>query len=116
MVVKNMVGLIAAAIHRGCRAASKTNYSSLTTYALLPVPQDPSFPQAQFAMATDTARAAAYSQAIRRAVARRAASGQEVHAVDLGAGSGLLSLLCAKAGRSLAMHALHACGSTVTEL
>lgn len=59
---------------------------------------DASFPRVRFAALANEARAAAYQAALRRHMAKAASAGQSVHVLDVGAGSGLLSVLAAAAG------------------
>ncbi|KAL4451864.1 hypothetical protein ABPG75_007526 [Micractinium tetrahymenae] len=59
---------------------------------------DASFPQHHFAMLADEGRCQAYERAIKRAVERAKAVDGEAHVLDVGCGSGVLSLLAAKAG------------------
>jgi len=60
--------------------------------------QDASFPRFHFALLRDEHRARAYQAAISRQVSKRKALGKDVHALDLGTGSGLLAMMTAKAG------------------
>lgn len=59
---------------------------------------DSSFPQRHFNMLADHSRLAAYERAIERAVREKAQKDGEVHALDIGTGSGILALLTARAG------------------
>lgn len=69
---------------------------------------DMSFSHRHFNMLADTSRLEAYDRAIRRAVAQRAATDGEVHALDIGTGSGILALMAARAGaRSVVACDLH---------
>ena len=71
---------------------------------------DPTFPVAQFGMVADESRLRAYDEAICRQVAQLRARGEEVHAIDLGAGSSaVLSMMAARAGATSVVAAeLHA--------
>lgn len=60
--------------------------------------RDASFPQHHFAMLADEGRCQAYERAIKRAVERARAADGEAHVLDIGCGSGVLSLLAARAG------------------
>lgn len=57
-------------------------------------------PRWHYDMILDTERNRAYNEAIQKAVASRKSSayGQKVHCLDMGAGSGLLSMMAARAG------------------
>jgi len=57
---------------------------------------DASFPQNQFSFLSDTIRNEAYYRAIERVVARMKGEGKEVHALDMGCGSSLLSMMAAR--------------------
>ncbi|PSC69443.1 arginine methyltransferase [Micractinium conductrix] len=59
---------------------------------------DASFPHSHFAMLADEERCQAYKRAIERAVAKRRAADGGAHVLDIGCGSGVLSLLAARAG------------------
>ena len=59
---------------------------------------DFSFPQRHFNMLADHSRLAAYERAIARAVEEKTRKDGEVHALDVGTGSGILALLTARAG------------------
>jgi protein arginine N-methyltransferase 7 len=59
---------------------------------------DAAFPHRHFSMLADARRVAAYQRAIARAVAARKAADGEVHALDVGTGTGVLALLAARAG------------------
>lgn len=59
---------------------------------------DASFPQRHFSMLADTGRALAYKRALERTISKRKAIDHEAHVLDIGAGTGLLSILAAKAG------------------
>lgn len=59
---------------------------------------DFSFPQRHFSMLADHSRLAAYERAIARAVEEKTGKDGEVHALDIGTGSGILALLTARAG------------------
>jgi SAM-dependent methyltransferase len=93
-------------------------------YQQLLQPQ-PAFPQGQFAMAADQRRLSAYSAAVKAAIARAAAAKQqqqrevggtdgsteaaaaavEVSVLDVGCGSGALSLLAAAAAKTVTLPA-----------
>jgi protein-L-isoaspartate O-methyltransferase len=92
-------------------------------YQQLLQPQ-PAFPQAQFAMAADQRRLSAYSAALKAAITRAAAAKQqqkqsevrgsdksnaaaavEVSVLDVGCGSGVLSLLAAAAAKTVTLPA-----------
>lgn len=60
--------------------------------------KDVSFPHQQFEMVEDQGRAQSYNEAIKRAVQRVKAKSGEVHALDLGCGTGLLAMMAARAG------------------
>ena len=64
---------------------------------------DASFPQYHFAMLRDDARARAYDDAIARQVRRVIESEGSARVLDVGAGSGLLSMMAARAGASVAV-------------
>ena len=64
---------------------------------------DASFPQYHFAMLRDDARARAYDDAIARQVRRVIESEGSARVLDIGAGSGLLSMMAARAGASVAV-------------
>jgi protein arginine N-methyltransferase 7 len=59
---------------------------------------DASFPQNQFSFLNDVGRNEAYYGAIGRVVAKMKKEGREVHALDMGCGSGLLSMMAARCG------------------
>lgn len=59
---------------------------------------DASFPCHHFNMIADQTRLLAYERALARAVTRRKASDGEAHVLDMGAGTGALSLLAARSG------------------
>ena len=59
---------------------------------------DASFPHYQFNILADERRNEAYFRAINRAVTRKKDRGEDVHVLDMGAGSGLLSLMAASSG------------------
>lgn len=59
---------------------------------------DASFPHYQFNILADERRNEAYFRAINRAVTRKKERGEDVHALDMGAGSGLLSIMAASSG------------------
>ena len=62
-----------------------------------PRPRHAHVPRWHFAMVQDARRNAAYERAIRRAVElKRAAGAREVVVLDIGAGSGILSLMAAR--------------------
>ncbi|GMH43344.1 hypothetical protein BSKO_11266 [Bryopsis sp. KO-2023] len=65
------------------------------------VKQDASFPRMHYSILSDVSRADSYDQAIRNAVEKLKKRDGSVEALDLGAGSGLLSLMCARAGASV---------------
>ena len=64
---------------------------------------DASFPQYHFAVLRDDARARAYDDAIARQVRRVIESEGSARVLDVGAGSGLLSMMAARAGASVAV-------------
>lgn len=59
---------------------------------------DASFPRQHFAMLRDGSRLAAYDKAIHRAVKRKLEESGQAHVLDMGSGSGILSLMAARAG------------------
>ena len=60
--------------------------------------QEASFPRHHFTALRDVPRAAAFQAAIQRQIAKRRAGGEEVHALDIGSGSGLLAMMAARSG------------------
>ena len=59
---------------------------------------DASFPMDQFSFLNDVHRNEAYYGAIERVIAKMKKEGMEVHALDMGSGSGLLSMMAAGCG------------------
>ena len=64
---------------------------------------DASFPQYHFAMLADKRRARAYDEAIQRRVGEVTKRDGEARVLDVGAGSGLLSMMAARAGARSAL-------------
>ena len=64
---------------------------------------DASFPQYHFAMLADERRARAYDEAIQRRVGEVTKRDGEARVLDVGAGSGLLSMMAARAGARSAL-------------
>ena len=62
--------------------------------------RDSSFPHNQYEMLSDSSRIESYKRAIERAVKEVKEEHGEVHVLDMGTGSGILSILAAKAGAS----------------
>lgn len=70
---------------------------------------DAAFPHCHFAMLADEGRCQAYQRAIERAVQKRKAEDGEAHVLDIGCGTGVLSLLAARGGaKSVVACDLHA--------
>ena len=64
-------------------------------------PRHAHIPRWHFDMVLDTRRNAAYQAAIQRAIELKRAAGDEaIYVLDMGAGSGILSLMAARLGRS----------------